>query len=74
MKWHNGAKQSRLWVTGPFVRCVDQRGSNPHSILTQPIFSLAVARIANSAALHGRCIYVALIGSKRRRMALICNG
>ena len=51
-----------------------ERGSNPHSNLTQPIFCLAVARFANSAALHGRCIFVALNGSKWRRMTLICNG
>ena len=31
------------------------RGSNPHSIRTQPIFCLAVAWIANNAALHFGC-------------------
>ena len=45
--------------------------SNPRRILTQSEKRLAVAAIANSAALHRRCILGAPIGSVRRRLTLI---
>jgi hypothetical protein len=50
------------------------RGSNPLAISTQPAFCLAVALIANSAALHGRCKLGASNGLNWRCVTLICNG